>query len=562
MPSSSRRIGALHLPLKRKKYVSDSTQPSYGGDDLDDLILENVLRQILNSSYHRRRLHFQPHLQYPQVKRRVINKIKIPPQFPHSRLEQKIHGSIDKEHVQENAKGFRVKNYISKIGYGNGVEFQKPSIVIKQHNNIPLLESTQNLKSNLQQESLNFTPKDSMRNYVTNRLIEIGLNQVNSLAFDGNRQDEKLAETFSNAAINDIPNRVTPDLSDIHHISHLIKRWNKYGQTAATRRRPMPHSKYNQNLSSSTKYDTHKTNNNEFPDSPYYFDNKVSSNIVFDTPTTISQSEPIEKEETPTQQSSLLNRLTTEGLKFVLGHVNNLVFDGKRQDEKLAEIISTAIIHDIPNLLTPQLPEIPNIFLGPFGSSKDTEKVDNTDKIHDLKSSASDIVTNSSIQKPEENKLRYVFLLGVVPAVVGSFLAIGAQPLQAMLVGAYVVTTYLFFVEKNWSIQRSQRKILSDGDFSNDIDDIDLIFSKAINRFLNVTKNLSFRDDTLYNSHNTDNSKNKLDIGDLMIHKYFNYSDQLRPLLALMDDQTISYVKTFDDIMNEVLQSIHQFTVV
>lgn len=562
MTSSSRRIGALHLPLKRRKNVSDSTKSTSGDDDLEEVILENVLRQILNSSYHRRRLQFQPHLQYPQVKEHVINRIKIPPQFPHYRQKKKDYASTYNQRFQENTKGFRVKNHISKIGYGNGVEFQKPNIAIQRHTNTPLLHSAQNLNSNLQHENSNSIPKDDVLNYVTRRLIEIGLSQVNNRVFDGKRQDEKLSETRSNAIVNKIPNRDSHDLSDIYHLSHLIQRLNKYNQTAGSRRKPTPHYKNNPKLSSSNKYSVHRTKNKEFPDTHQYFDNKVSSNIVYEIPATTIQSKPVKKDEAGTQQSSLLNRLTTEGLKFALGQVNNLVFDGKRQDDELAETISTAIVHGIPNLLTPTLPGIPNIFLSPFGSSKDTETVDNTDRIYDLKSSPSTIATNSSQHRPEDSKIRYLFLLGVVPAVVGSFLALGAQPLQAMLVGAYVVTTYLFFVEKNWSIQRSQRKILSGGNFSKDVNDIDLVFSKAINKFLNVTKSVSFQENKLHDSSNKEDLNNKLDISDLMIHKYFSYSDQLRPLLALMDDQTILYVKTFDNVMNEVLKSIHQFGVI
>ena len=82
-----------------------------------------------------------------------------------------------------------------------------------------------------------------------------------------------------------------------------------------------------------------------------------------------------DQEEFEAPESSLLNRITTEGLKFALTKINNLVFDGKKQDEKLAETISTAIIHGIPNLLLPTFPTIPNIFQNAFGKS---EKIDET----------------------------------------------------------------------------------------------------------------------------------------------------------------------------------------
>ena len=123
-----------------------------------------------------------------------------------------------------------------------------------------------------------------------------------------------------------------------------------------------------------------------------------------------------------------------------------------------------------------------------------------------------------------------------------------------MLVGAYVVTTYLFFVEKSWRIQRSQRKILS-SDFSNEMDKIHSMFSKAINKFLEITKNQTFLE--TYNNQQENQYKNPKEttMNDLLIHKYFNYSDQLKPLLMLMDNQTIKYLRAFDDIMYDLVTS-------
>lgn len=47
----------------------------------------------------------------------------------------------------------------------------------------------------------------------------------------------------------------------------------------------------------------------------------------------------------------------------------------------------------------------------------------------------------------DRDSLRYLFLLGVVPTVVGSLLAAGITPLQSLLIAAYSVTSYLYIVE-------------------------------------------------------------------------------------------------------------------
>ena len=44
---------------------------------------------------------------------------------------------------------------------------------------------------------------------------------------------------------------------------------------------------------------------------------------------------------------------------------------------------------------------------------------------------------------------RYLFLLGIVPAIAGSLLGFGLAPLQILLILAYVVTSYLFLIENS-----------------------------------------------------------------------------------------------------------------
>ena len=287
---------------------------------------------------------------------------------------------------------------------------------------------------------------------------------------------------------------------------------------------------------------------------------KVNQNHYIDKNNNIQHYEPsnliklgnYDEKEVEKAESSLLNRITTEGLKFALSKINNLVFDGEKYDDNLAETISTSIIHDIPNLLLPTLPKIPNIFQNAF---EDSKNVEDSNKTTDLKTSASNILPTELTPTNSDDNFRYVFLLGVVPAIVGSFLAIGAQPIQAMLVGAYVVTTYLFFVEKTWRSKRGHKKIGRD-DYSNEIEKVESMFSNAIEKFLNVTNSSTFLRN--FNSDRENKYKNaiKATSNDLMIHKYFNYSDQLTPLLNLMDDKTIMYLKAFDEIMYDLVTSL------
>ncbi len=53
--------------------------------------------------------------------------------------------------------------------------------------------------------------------------------------------------------------------------------------------------------------------------------------------------------------------------------------------------------------------------------------------------------------KPETAEpLRYVFLLGILPLVFGSLFAMGYAPIQILLVGAYIVSSYFAVVEKRF----------------------------------------------------------------------------------------------------------------
>ena len=546
--SNSNRIETVYRPTKRRKKTKPKKNVFMSTDEsLDDLILENVLKQILNSSYHRKYQQSRLHLQKPQVNHHIINKIRIPPQFPHYELNsiKSPNTILNKAPYYKNDNDFLVKSHNSKVRPGNGVEFVKSNVHhIKHHNKVPL----QNINVNPVQYNKNSDEElsdDSMLNYVTGKLIEIGLRQVNNKEFVDQKKHEIFANTISDAIIEDIPTVVTPNLPKINN---LIEKYNIRNNLATAAKHPIQPSKYNLKFAPNDKHvvETTKSKVNQ----NHYID-KYNNVQVYEPPNLVDlgtyDEKVVEKGE-----SSLLNRITTEGLKFALSKINNLVFDGEKYDENLADTISTTIIHDIPNLLLPTLPKIPNIFQNAF---KDSKNAQDANKTTDLKTSASNILPTALTPTKSDDNFRYVFLLGVVPAIVGSFLAIGAQPLQAMLVGAYVVTTYLFFVEKTWRSKRGHKKI-GRGDYSNEIEEIESIFSNAIEKFLKLTNSRTFLRN--YNSDRENNYKNanKITSKDLMIHKYFNYSDQLTPLLNLMDGKTIMYLKTFDDIMYDLVTSL------
>ena len=543
--SSSNRIESIHRPRKRRKKTNPKKNDFMSTDEsLDDLILENVLKQILNSSYHRKRQQSRPHLQKPQVNHHIINKIRIPPQFPHYELNKlKSSNAILKTpQYYQNDYGFRVKSHSSKIRPGNGVDFVRANVNHIKHNNKVILPNKNVSPALYDKDSDKELSDDSMLNYVQEKLIEIGLRQLNNKLLDNQKRHEILANTLSNAIIEDIPTVVTPDLPKINN---LIEKYNIPNNLATAVIQPNQPTKYDLKFAPNNKYvvGTTKSNVNQH----HYIDKY--NNVQHHEPSNSVPLGTYDEKEVEKVESSLLNRITTEGLKFALSKINNLVFDGEKYDDNLAETISTTIIHDIPNLLLPTLPKIPNIFQNAF---EDSKNVKDDNKTSDLKTSASNILPTELTQTKTDDNFRYVFLLGVVPAIVGSFLAIGAQPLQAMLVGAYVVTTYLFFVEKTWRSKRGYKKI-GRGDYSSEIEEIESTFSNAIEKFLKVTNSSTFLRNYNGDRENKYKNGNKTKLNDLMIHKYFNYSDQLRPLLYLMDEKTIMYLKAFDDIMYDMV---------
>lgn len=56
---------------------------------------------------------------------------------------------------------------------------------------------------------------------------------------------------------------------------------------------------------------------------------------------------------------------------------------------------------------------------------------------------------NSTELSQNDHPMRYLFLLGVLPTTFGSLYSLGYTPVQIMVIGAYIVTSYFIFVEKN-----------------------------------------------------------------------------------------------------------------
>ena len=485
----------------------------------------------------------------------MLDRVRIPPQFPHYKYKESFHPSNYNKPENSHANEFKVNNGISKVGYGNGIELNDPNAFLYDTVTNPTNRDNLKLRKGVLQNK-----EDYLQRYVTRQLAGIQPNQATDPVYNRDRYDVRYKRPNSNGLL-DIYPPTTSHFNGIYSLQDVIPKDSNWYPSHTTKIHKNNGIEWNTEFATNQGYTALLGTKNKWLYPPSDLDNKIRDTETKDIP--IKESSPSIEEpevENTVQESSLLNRLTANGLKFALKHVNNLVFDGKRQDEKLAETISTAIIHDIPNLLIPELPKLPQIFSNPFADSNVESNKDNNVTPDDLKTAASINSQTSTLPSllQEDKNLRYLFLLGVVPAVVGSFLAIGAQPLQAMLVGAYIVTTYLFFVEDNWSSERTERTVLSLEDSESRVEDIDRVFLKAINKFLNVTKKLRLQKKNIDDSKEIINQLPAQGISDLMINKYFNHSKQLEPLLKLMDDQTISYLNTFDEIIIDVLASIHK----
>ena len=86
-------------------------------------------------------------------------------------------------------------------------------------------------------------------------------------------------------------------------------------------------------------------------------------------------------------------------------------------------------------------------------SAQDAEKIS---KKSNQKTRSSDDINkknNKNLEKltkvSQTHPMRYLFLLGVLPTTFGSLYSLGYTPIQIMVIGAYIVTSYFIFVEKH-----------------------------------------------------------------------------------------------------------------
>lgn len=111
-------------------------------------------------------------------------------------------------------------------------------------------------------------------------------------------------------------------------------------------------------------------------------------------------------------------------------------------------------------------------------------------------------------------------------------MSLGLEPLQILLIAAYIVTSYLFLVEKQ--LEKS-RKRTSDALLVEDL--IQTAFEKS----MALLDNLNLGD------VDSDNS-------DFTVNKFLATNKKLLPLLNLLDDKSVAYIKEFDKIVQEIIQ--------
>ena len=137
----------------------------------------------------------------------------------------------------------------------------------------------------------------------------------------------------------------------------------------------------------------------------------------------------------------------------------------------------------------------------------------------------------------QTHPMRYLFLLGVLPTTFGSLYSLGYTPIQIMVIGAYIVTSYFIFVEKHpetkkediyGAIEETIAKVIEN-------DDLNLINAVAMDN--NNYNNLLQKDKNY--RYTTNNSEN--------VVKDFELSD-------LLDSKSAAFIQKFDFAMSKLFE--------
>merc|ERR1712109_87072 len=129
-------------------------------------------------------------------------------------------------------------------------------------------------------------------------------------------------------------------------------------------------------------------------------------------------------------------------------------------------------------------------------------------------------IANSGNSHP----MRYLFLLGVLPTTFGSLYSLGYTPLQIMVIGAYIVTSYFIFVEEN-----------PDKNKEDIYDNIEEILSTVIQQLpVSDEENVTSPDEKFTSI--LDKNETKLDF----------------ELSGFLDEKSQNFIKKYDDVMTKV----------
>ena len=132
---------------------------------------------------------------------------------------------------------------------------------------------------------------------------------------------------------------------------------------------------------------------------------------------------------------------------------------------------------------------------------------------------------------------RYLFLLGIVPAIAGSLIAAGIAPLQVLLIAAYVVTSYLFLVENRFG-RRLDRSGVNPEHLELETS-IRSLFNKSL--------------DLLEKTNVTEATAGVETKGNFTMNDFYKDNQVILPLLNLLDDKSRVYIQNFDALVMNIM---------
>ena len=257
---------------------------------------------------------------------------------------------------------------------------------------------------------------------------------------------------------------------------------------------------------------------------------------------------PIKKDEEVVKKTQEDSNL----LDYVLKYATQTALEALHLEDKNLKLeIIDLIVDTLTSLKSlTSLPEIipsliPSLFWagGQVNGVADREDLKQT--LQDLSSASSNLspVVSSTLDSStgltaqvENHTGRYIFLLGIVPAIAGSLLALGLEPLQILLIAAYIVTSYLFLIENQLGAEKKKKKRKE----TSDARLVEELIQTAFEKSMALLDNLDLG--------GLDSSS------DFALNDFLTSNKRLLPLLNLLDEKSVAYIREFDKIVQEIVQ--------